>query len=135
MENLVNFYEVVAKCGHVGRSCYIPITFGIEAENGKEAAWKARYMPRVKHDHKDAILSVREIEEDRYLEINETYLEDLYSNCKSKYEQKAILPFIIDRIVKDPHNEKPKFDKAKRRELVKYKLRRNEIREQLAWYD
>ena len=33
-----------------------PIIFAVVAENGKEASKKVREFPRVKHDHKDAIL-------------------------------------------------------------------------------
>ncbi len=135
MENSINFYEVVTKCGHVGRSYYIPITFGVSAENGKEAAAAARDIGRVKHDHKDAILSVKQIDEDRYWEIIEENNNDPYITCKSKHDQKRILDSIMYRFVKDPHNEKPKYDKAERRAIVKYKLKRNEIRERLAWYD
>ena len=135
MENSINFYEVVTKCGHVGRSYYIPITFGVSAENGKEAAAVARDIGRVKHDHKDAILSVKQIDEDRYWEIIEENNNDPYITCKSKHDQKRILDSIMYRFVKDPHNEKPKYDKAERRAIVKYKLKRNEIRERLAWYD
>ena len=54
-------YEVICKCGHVGKQHYIEISFPIIAENGREAAKKARYLPRVKHHHKDAIINVRKI--------------------------------------------------------------------------
>ena len=50
---------------------YIIKTFAICAENGREAASRARWMPRVKHHAKDAILSVKEIDEFEYDEIIE----------------------------------------------------------------
>jgi hypothetical protein len=54
-------FIVTAKCGHVRRANFIAIDFPVVASNGKEAAAIARQLPRVKHDHKDAILGVREV--------------------------------------------------------------------------
>ena len=54
----IKYYEVSAKCGHVRRSKYIVISFGIKAYSKSEAAKKCRQLPRVKHDHKDAILDI-----------------------------------------------------------------------------
>lgn len=58
-------YAVTAKCGHTGfgPGFYIPITFIVSAESAKEAAIKARQIPRVKHHHKDAISEVHAIDE------------------------------------------------------------------------
>ena len=55
----MRYYEVTAKCGHVGKGFYIPITFPVRAKSAAEAASVTRAFPRVKHDHKDAILIVR----------------------------------------------------------------------------
>ena len=33
-----NYYEVIAKCGHVGKKHYVPVKFAVIAEDGKEAA-------------------------------------------------------------------------------------------------
>ena len=52
----MGMYEVCAKCGHVGRYNYVDKIFAVKASSGKEAAAKVRNFPRVKHDHKDAIL-------------------------------------------------------------------------------
>ena len=57
----MRYFNVTAKCGHVGRGYYIPITFAVKAESAAEAASVARDLPRVKHHHKDAILSVKEV--------------------------------------------------------------------------
>ena len=73
-----SYLEVVAKCGHVGRTNYIPISFAVCAKDGRDAAKKVRLFPRVKHNHKDAILSVKEISYDTYLEINKRSKEDPY---------------------------------------------------------
>ena len=83
-------YEVKCKCGHVGRKNYIVIAFPIIANNGKEAASIARYIPRVKHDHKDAIISVREINDDEYESLIENNQNDKYLQCNNKQEQNLL---------------------------------------------
>lgn len=83
-------YEVECKCGHVGRKNYIVIGFAIIAENGKEAASIARNIPRVKHDHKDAILNVRKINDEEFDEICERNDNDLYLRCNNKQEQRIL---------------------------------------------
>lgn len=56
------FYRVTCKCGHVGKKHFIRIAFPVNADSGEEASEIARRIPRVKHDHKDAILDCREID-------------------------------------------------------------------------
>lgn len=56
----MNYYKVRAKCGHVGRNNYIIKPFFVKANDGKEAAKIVRNTPRVKHDHKYAIIDVKE---------------------------------------------------------------------------
>lgn len=58
----MKYYMVIAKCGHVGKNNYFKGVLFFKAENGKEAAFLARKCPRVKHDQKDAILEVSEID-------------------------------------------------------------------------
>ena len=48
------FFEVIAKCGHVGKKKYYLGTFYEIAESGKEAAMIVRGRGRVKHNKKDA---------------------------------------------------------------------------------
>lgn len=84
----MRFYKVEAKCGHVGKNWYFPAAFYITAENGREAAKVARVMPRVKHDHKDAILSVSEIDVDSYVLGKETIMDNPYWFCKNIQEQR-----------------------------------------------
>ncbi|MBQ8932670.1 MAG: hypothetical protein IJ061_00115 [Lachnospiraceae bacterium] len=85
----MNYYEVSTKCGHVGRGKYVIRTFPVIAEDGRQAAEKARYMPRVKHDHKDAILSVVLIDSERYEELRIINSQDPYLRCKNIQEQRA----------------------------------------------
>ena len=59
----MKYFMVTAKCGHVGKNNFYKGTLFLKAENGKEAARIARDCPRVKHDQKDAILDVKEIDD------------------------------------------------------------------------
>ena len=123
------YYLVSCKCGHVGRDKYIPINFAVIAENGEEAAYIARYIPRVKHDHKDAILDVRCITLEEFLEIKEINDNDPYLKCHSRQEQNLIVN-LAERMVADLHNVKQAFDKQTRKDRVAYKLRKFKILEE-----
>lgn len=85
----MKMYEVQAKCGHVGRKNYVLKNFAILAENGREAALITRGLPRVKHHHKDAIREVKEINEERYREIQVTNRLDPYFSCHCVQDQRA----------------------------------------------
>lgn len=85
----MRYYEVKAKCGHVGRNFYVLKTFAVRAADGREAAKIAREIPRVKHHHKDAIREVNEVDAARYHEIIDTNHEDPYFLCHSRQEQRS----------------------------------------------
>lgn len=123
------YFMVIAKCGHVGRKNYIPVKFTVVAESGKEAAKKVRQFPRVKHNHKDAILDVRCIKLEEFLEIKEINENDPYLKCHSKQEQNLIVN-LAGRMVADLHNVKQAFDKQDRKDRVAYKLRKFKILEE-----
>ena len=96
------FFAVTCKCGHTGsRRFYIPITFAIRAFDGKEAANIARNIPRVKHHHKDCILSVDELNEDEYCQLLRKNDDDGYLHCSSIQDQNKL--DISDRLIEDPH--------------------------------
>ena len=92
-------FEVKCKCGHVGRKNYIVISFPVIAEDGRDAAHKARYFPRVKHDHKDAIISVRKITDEEYDELIAINNQDEYLHCSNRQEQNLLN--ITNRIIKE----------------------------------
>lgn len=94
----MRYFTVTAKCGHVGRNCYIPITFPVRAESAAEAAFFTRQMPRVKHHHKDAILSVTEIDRFEYQDLTYVNSFDPYLSCTSRREQMAEYDAIYNRI-------------------------------------
>lgn len=61
----MNYYKVLARCGHVKKGRYIEKWFYVEEE--KEAAQIIRNTPRVKHHKKKAIEDVRTISFEEYL--------------------------------------------------------------------
>lgn len=134
MKETKNYYEVIAKCGHVGKNHYIPIRFPIIAVDGKEAAKHVRQFPRVKHNHKDAILIVKKIDYERYQEIVEINNNDPYLKCHSRQEQKLIDNF-EERLEVDLHNKKNEHDKQARLNRISYKIKKIKILEKLSWED
>ena len=129
-----NYYEVIAKCGHVGKKHYVPVKFAVIAEDGKEAAKMVRDFPRVKHDHKDAILNVSKIDYERFQEIVEMNRNDPYLKCHSRKEQNLIVN-LTERMVTDLHNVKQVFDKQARLDRVAYKIKKTKILEKFSWED
>lgn len=83
------FFEVQAKCGHVGRGHFFKGTFYINAHSASEAAAVVRNMPRVKHDRKDAIISVNEISKRQFEKGREERSENPYYSCVNVQEQRA----------------------------------------------
>lgn len=82
-----NYFKVVAKCGHVGKGYYFEGKFYVMAPTATRAAEKTRKFPRVKHDYKDAIISVESISYQEYLEGQNYEYNRPYYNCLSKQEQ------------------------------------------------
>ncbi len=104
----MNMYKVVCKCGHVGRGNYVKIAFPVVAESKKEAAVIGRMIPRVKHHHKDAILSVVEITKEEYLMLEDMNKNDPYLKCKNIQEQNHL--DLTDRLLTEEVNSKYYFD-------------------------
>ena len=120
----MNYFKVTCRCGHVGRNNYIPIIFPIIASNGKEASSIARNIPRVKHNHKYAIIDCKKISKIEYDEIKEINDNDPYLRCKNKREQKLIKDF-ENRII-CPSNENVKHKRIKLKALRKERCEYNE---------
>lgn len=97
----MKYYSVTAKCGHVGRAFYIPVSFPVQAESGKEAAARVRSFGRVKHHHKDAILGVQEICSEEYDVLLEQNRLDPYLCCRNVQEQRMI-EGLASRICPEP---------------------------------
>lgn len=92
------YYLVLCKAGHLGRRCFMPIWFPVEAENGREAAKIARDIPRVKHNHTDAILDCVKTDYEGFLNQIAENKQDPYLCCYSRHQQNQIMPLIQDRI-------------------------------------
>ena len=120
MEKEIRYYAVETKCGHVRRSNFIRITYAVKATSKSEAASIARFIPRVKHDKKDAIFSVREISYEEYIDICQTNNKDPYLNVHSKQDQNLYCVGLEDRIEKEDRNEV----NYNRKERITYKKKK-----------
>lgn len=124
------YFKVTCKCGHVGVKHFIKIAFPIMATSGKNAAKIARYLPRVKHNHKDAILECKEISYYEYMELENINNKDPYLLCGCKQEQEMIKDF-SDRLELEPRFIKEK--KKSKRDSLDYRMKRQTIRESEKW--
>ena len=132
--NKGKYYSVTAKCGHVGKRNYIPITFAVVASNGKEASYKVRTYARVKHNHKDAILMCKEIKKEEYMDILEQNQKDPYLFCKSKREQKEICD-LDGRLVLDPHFVEEIKRSEEKKQILAFKQNKYRMANKFNWYD
>lgn len=118
-----SYYAVVCKFGHVGKSKYVEKAIAIKAESGVEAAKKGRTTPRVKHDHKDAIIDVINITETEYYDLLEQNRTDTYFQAKSKQEQRLNCD-LTDYIKEDHHNDKIVYHEGSKRANAQRKLKK-----------
>lgn len=103
-----NFYLVTLKGGHVGRNNYIVFSYPIYAESGKEAAKIGRALPRVKHDAKDAVLDVKKISLQEYIQAKQQCDKDPYLRCVNRQEQAAYMDELSQRIYRNAETKKYK---------------------------
>ena len=115
----MKYFKVMAKCGHVGKNKYYKGDFYIRAETKEEASKITRNMPRVKHDKKDAILNVEEIDYETYIKGIKENSKHPYFNCKNKQEQNRFLQEIQENIVDEENTNLEKPKKTKRHSLRK----------------
>ena len=118
----MNYFEVTAKCGHVGKGQYYKALFYVRAKNGKDATVIVRKRPHVKHDHKDAILAVVEVDYAAYTEGRKEYWKAPYFKCRNKQEQRLILPEVVHDIhcERDSVKQKVSGRKAKLVVMLRY---------------
>ena len=116
----MNYYLVDAQFGHVGRNKYIVKTIATLAENAKEAAKKVRWMPRVKHDRKDAIIDVKKASYDEYIIIKNENDNDQYFKVRNVQEQKWLCCCVYNQTITYEKEEKRKRNK----DTIKFKLKR-----------
>ena len=114
----MKYYEVKAKCGHVGKNNYIIKNFYVRADSGKEAARKIRYAPRVKHHAKDAILNVEDIRYEEYIEGIKEKKKDAYFASHSHQEQSIHCGDLMNQIFKEEKDIKSKKKSCFKRHLL-----------------
>ena len=124
----MRYFTVTAKCGHVGRDCYIPITFAVKANSAKEAASVTRFLPRVKHHRKDAILSVEEVDFSAYQDRYYINSFDPYFQCSNRQEQMREYEAICGRIVAESVLERRKTKEYPEKTVYSGKVRIRNIR-------
>lgn len=98
------YFKVLAKCGHVGKGMYYEGAFYVKSDDAKKAAAYVRKQPRVKHDHKDAIISVVEITKKEYVIGREEKKKEAYFNCVNSSEQKLYMEEISLNLKKENRN-------------------------------
>lgn len=77
----MNYYIVRCKLGHSGSGQYREILFNIKARNAIDAMDKARKMPGVKHDSNTAILGLKQITQEEYVQNRK---ESAYKDFKKE---------------------------------------------------
>lgn len=122
--NSRNYYEVKAKCGHVGRNNYIIKTFAIIAESGKGAAATCKWTPRVKHHDKKAIIEVNMINYEEYKQLKNKNDNDFYLKCKNIQQQRYYCDLFSD-ILKELNSSEVLSEKDNRLKRLKYIMKKN----------
>ena len=121
------YFAVETKCGHVGKNKCIYVWFPVKAENGKEAAAKAKNIKRVKRHHKDVIRQTRKITRDDYIALMSFNDFDPYLKCKNIQQQRELVD-LTGRIEPDEYLiSKSKKQGAKRD--TSYSLKKKAIQE------
>lgn len=128
----MNYYKVIAKCGHVGKGHYIVKDIYVMADDGKEAALKGRWFPRVKHHWKDAIEAVYKITEEEYLLGKLKTKQDRYFQVKNSTEQRIFVDIDSYEVQEREMREKKKKDKSFTYYVQMKKIRDRDMRIQLA---
>ena len=120
------YFAVTVKFGHVGQHKCIIKTVPLTAESGKEAAYQARWMPRVKHHDKHAIIDVKEIDLETYFILMIEKSLDPYFQCKNIQEQRNECEGIEDEVqyMEEDEIDYESREKA-RKSKVNFKAKKN----------
>lgn len=122
------FFKVQAKCGHVGRNNYIVKQFFVRADSAKLAAKYIRRAPRVKHHHKDAIISVEKIDYEEYVQGVIKNQGDPYFNVYNTSDQKRVP---IEDIIRE-EDVGEKMVRQVRYKLKKWKIIEDEAKKMVS---
>lgn len=123
------YYSVKTKCGHVGKLKCVWIDFAIVAENGKEAAKKARQTARAKHHHKNTIQSVKEISLTEFINLKDKNDADPYLHAKNHREQLQIENF-EKRVEMDDYNISNQYKKTTKKDSLDYRIKKMKLKEE-----
>ena len=120
------YFAVTVKFGHVGQHKCIIKTVPLIAESGKEAAYQARWMPRVKHHAKHAIIDVKEIDLEAYFILMLEKSLDPYFHCNNIQEQRNECEGIEDEVqyMEEDEIDYESREKA-RKSKVNFKAKKN----------
>lgn len=115
----MKYFKVTVKFGHVGKNNYYKGYLFINAESGKDAARIARYFPRVKHDHKDAILQVEKIDFQTFKSESKKNCALNYFKCYNVQKQREYFFEIEDSVYRENAVEQEYVRHSKKRSLRK----------------
>ncbi|MBR5964998.1 MAG: hypothetical protein IK015_02630 [Treponema sp.] len=97
----MKYFKANVKFGHVGRNNYYNGFLYLYANSKKDAARIAREYPRVKHDQKDAILGIEEINYVDFMRGLERNKVNSYFSCYNIQEQRSCFAEIQDSIFRE----------------------------------
>lgn len=120
----MNYYLVVAKCGHVGKKKYVDIDFPVCAESGSEAAQTVLKRSKVKKHLKNAITSVSRITEEEY----KAYIkDDKYGEYLSAHFSREYYSLDLDIKNLESRHRKAKKDFKTRNERISFLFKKYEL--------
>ncbi|MCM1440542.1 MAG: hypothetical protein NC131_15285 [Roseburia sp.] len=107
----MRYFEVAAKCGHVGRGYYYEGHFFVAAQSASNAAQAIKRVPRVKHNHEDAILWTKEVSYEEYVLGCIAKANNPYFNVNNSREQAAIWDLIAQDVYPETDKQMAYRDK------------------------
>lgn len=122
-------FIVCAECGHVGKSRMILINYPVYAKDGKEAAALVRWFPRVKHHHKYAIKSVKQVSQEEFEKAAKELKYDAYLHVDNIQDQRRLIGDLASRRLKENlcFEEDSDEESFEEKETAFYKIRREKL--------
>lgn len=108
----MKYFEIVAKCGHVGKGFYYEGHLFIKGHDEIEVAKRVKNYARVKKNHKDYILDSNEIGYEEYIIGLESMRNDPYFTCKNIRDQKECYDVIKQSIKEETETQKKYRNKS-----------------------
>ncbi len=96
------YFAVLCKLAHSGKGTFIPGLLAVKGYDAKAAAQIARHIGRVKHDRKDAIIMVSEIDKRQYAQISAINDMDVFMDAHNVQMQRQINKSIAHRVMREP---------------------------------